>query len=565
MKYLDSKDHLGRNLLKDNFMRNFILFVLFGISVQLYGQVAPAKYLVTFKDKNNSPFSLSHPESFLSQRAIERRTKYNIAYDITDIPVNDTYIQGVIATGAKLIIRVKWINSILVSTDSQTILNAINNLSYVKSVNKINKRSEVYTDTDKFKNIEAPDIKSTLANNDATYGTAYNQINMVNGIPLHQSGFKGNGKVIAILDAGFTNVDTRAIFNTLRTNNQILGTYNFVDPAVSVYGSHAHGTLVLSVMGGNLPGVFLGTAPEASYWLLRTEDAGTEFLIEEYNWIAGAAFADSVGVDIINSSLGYTQFDNQIYDHIWTDLDGNTTPVTKGADLAAKKGILVVNSAGNSGSDSWKYIIAPADGDSVFAIGAVDANKIITSFSSYGFDWDSRIKPNIVAQGGNTVVANEFTDTVKTANGTSFSSPLIAGMMACLWQSMPNVSNKELIKAVEQSASKYTSPNRQYGHGIPDFLNAQLILALNTESPLINDFEIIPNPISSSAFIRWGLSNAFNAIELINLQGKILFSSAIETNATTYRIALDGFPNGIYFLSLSNEHERITKKLIKIN
>ena len=545
-------------------MRKFILFILIGFSFQALAQVTPSKYLVKFTNKANSTYNITNPESFLSQRAIDRRIKYGISVDFTDLPINSTYIQGVIATGAKLIIQVKWINAIIISTETATVLDAINNLSYVSGVERINKSTSNLKSKDKFFIEEESVLKSINA--DPVYGDAYNQINMVNGIPLHQNGFKGEGKVIAVLDAGFTNVDKRSIFNSLWTNNQILGSYNFVDPATSVYGFHTHGTLVLSVMGGYLPGVFLGTAPNAGYWLLRTEDTSTEFLIEEYNWIAGAAFADSVGADIINSSLGYSQFDNPIYNHVWTDLDGNTVAVTNAADLAAKKGMLIVNSAGNSGNDPWKYLIAPADGDSVFSIGAVDANKNITSFSSYGFDWDSRVKPNIVAQGGSTVLANANTDAIAVGNGTSFSSPLIAGMMACLWQSMPNASNMELIRAVEQSASKFNSPDKRYGYGIPNFVYAKLILGLSENLNLINDFIVAPNPVSKSTLIKWNQTiNSFDYIELLDLRGRVLLKQELNKNANFYQLSFDGFKNGIYLLQIGNQSTRLSKKIIKIN
>jgi serine protease AprX len=445
-------------------------------------------------------------------------------------------------------------------------LDEINNLAFVSNIGQINKK--ISTDKsnviDKFAIEEPTPFKAN--NSDPIYGNAFNQINMVNGIPLHESGFKGNGMVIAILDAGFLNVDQRAIFNSLWENNQILGSYDFVNPTSDVFGDHTHGTLVLSVMGGSLPDLFLGTAPEAGYWLLRTEDTNSEFLIEEYNWIAGAAFADSVGADIINSSVGYTQFDDATYNHTWTDIDGNTTEVTKAADLAAAKGILVVNSAGNSGNDAWKYLIAPADGDSVLAVGAVDANQIITAFSSYGFESDARIKPNIVAQGGNTVVANVSVDNITTSNGTSFSAPLIAGMMACLWQAIPNANNMEIIRAVEQSASRFSNPDNLYGYGIPDFSSAQLLLGLSDKINSENSLTVVPNPVLNSELILWDQSKYnFEWMELLDIQGRILIKEEINSYNNQYKLSLEGYNSGIYFLRFGNQNLIQTKKIIKID
>jgi len=545
-------------------MRKFIFIFFIWFAVQGFAQVAPTKYLVQFTDKDQSPYSVSQPEEFLSQRALDRRTKYGIEIDQLDIPIDQVYIQGIANTGAKLIIQVKWINAVIIETESTTVLDAINNLQYVSKVDPINKRLNSYKSGDKFKNEEFGGLKSSQA--DPVYGDAYNQINMVNGIPLHEAGFKGDGMVIAVLDAGFTNVNERTIFNSLRDNNQILGTYNFVNPSEDVFRDNTHGMSVLSIMGGSIPGIFLGTAPNASYWLLLTEETGSEFLIEEYNWMAGAAFADSVGADVINSSLGYTEFDDTIYDHPYSDLDGNTTPVTIAADLAAKKGILVVNSAGNSGNDSWKYIIAPADGDSVLAVGAVDPNGIITSFSSYGFEWDSRIKPNIAAQGGNVVLGSSSVDGITTGNGTSFSSPLIAGMMACLWQSRPNANNMELIHAVEQSASKYNNPDYLYGYGIPDFSSAQLLLNLSDNLFSGNSLEIIPNPVSSDAIIRWNQEKyKYDWLELLDMQGRVLFREDLNSAMSQYTLSLKSYKNGVYFLRLGNQKQVESKKIIKID
>lgn len=546
-------------------MRKIILFFIIGLSLQGFAQLAPNKYLVRFSDKNQSPYSLSQPEAFLSQRALDRRASQGIAVDVTDIPIDPAFIEDVVATGAKLIIQVKWNNAIIIETESTAVLEAINNLEYVLNVQQINKRiSNKKSIIDKFEVENSASYKARKS--DPVYGDAYNQINMVNGIPLHEDGYKGEGMVIAVLDAGFINTNIRTIFSSLWNNNQILGSYNFVNPSEDVFRYHSHGTLVLSVMGGSLPGTFLGTAPKANYWLLVTEESGSEFIIEEYNWIAGAAFADSVGADVITSSLGYYDFDNATYNHAWADLDGNTTPVTKAADLAASKGIIVVNSAGNEGDKTWKYLIAPADGDSVFTIGAVYANELITNFSSYGFEWDSRVKPNVVAQGGSTVLANYTADVLTTANGTSFSAPLVAGMMACLWQTHPDLNNMDIIRAVEQSASKYSNPDNRYGYGIPDFANAKLILGLSDLTNPQNSVKIAPNPVSNSTLIQWNQEDQnFEWLELIDLKGRILYRVRIENNEDQFRLSLEGYKSGIYFLRLGNQFQRLNKKIIKID
>ncbi len=545
-------------------MRRLIFIIFLGISIQAFSQIEGTKYLVKFTDKDQSPYSLSQPEDYLSQRAIDRRNRQGIAMDITDIPIDPVYIQGVVAIGVKLIIRVKWSNALIIETNSQEDLDAINNLSYVSKVVQVNDPLLKKKSVNKFALEETFPLKSSNAG--SIYGEAFNQIDMVNGISLHENGFKGDGMLIAILDAGFTNVDKRTIFSSLWLNDQILGTYDFVDPSTDVFSDHSHGTQVLSVMGGNLPDVFLGTAPEADFWLLRTEDDNSEFIIEEYNWIAGAAFADSVGADIISSSLGYYEFDDVSTSHVWADLDGNTIPVTQGADLAASKGILVVNSAGNEGNNAWKYIIAPSDADSALSIGAVYANGLITSFSSYGLESDSRVKPNIVAQGGSTVLADVYADDIQTNNGTSFSAPLIAGMMACLWQAKPNANNKELIDAVEQSSSKFSTPDNRYGYGIPDFSSAQLLLSVYDNHNSNNAFLVAPNPVSTVCYIQWNQSeNNFESLELIDIQGRIIYSELLNNQNGVFKLSLEGYNKGIYFLRLKNSNQAHIQKIIKID
>lgn len=543
-------------------MRQLIILLLVFSFAQAFAQVAPNKYLLRFTDKAHTAYELAKPEEFLTQRALERRSRFGIAVDSTDLPIDQNYVQGVKNTGAKLIIQVKWINALLIETESSEVLDAIRNLSYVVDIDTVNKRVSAFKSIDKFA-LEQKSSEFKSGQGDEVYGNAFNQIDMINGIALHEAGFKGKGIVIGVLDAGFINTDIRTIFKSLWDNNQILGSRNFVNPSEDVFRYNSHGTSVLSIMGGQLPGLYLGSAPEADYWLLLTEETGSEALIEEYNWIAGAAFADSVGVDIINSSLGYTEFDNPIYDHAYSDLDGNTTEVTKAADLAAAKGILVVNSAGNSGNDPWKYIIAPADGDSVLAVGAVGPDGIITTFSSYGFDWASQVKPNIVGQGGSTALTSISTDEIITGNGTSYSSPLIAGMMACLWQSKPFATNIELIHAVEESASRFSNPDYQYGHGIPDFFAAQLSIAVTEKPNLDYHIRIQPNPVSNRLHIQWD-QTSFNWLELLDMQGRILIKHELNNFETQVNLSLESYKNGIYFLRLSNEKQVITRKIIKI-
>ncbi|MCX6266493.1 MAG: S8 family serine peptidase, partial [Bacteroidetes bacterium] len=351
-------------------------------------QVAPQKYFIEFTDKANSPFSISRPIEFLTQRAIERRQRQGIAIIENDIPVNQEYINGVMQFAVQVLTRSKWFNGITIYCQNPLTIDSILQLPFVNRITKNKFIDDIYTSNsvDKFKLEEVsheviesslfPHIFGYFGNASSSYGPSYNQIHMLNGDSLHKLGYNGEGKVIAVLDAGFLRVDVLAAFDSLRANNQILGTRDFVVPGNDVYQENEHGMEVLSCMGANLPGLMIGTAPKAKFWLLRSEDVGSENLIEEYNWVSAAEFADSAGADIINSSLGYTIFDNASLSHQCEDMNGNTTPVTRGANLAFSKGMIVVSSAGNSGAGAWKCVSSPADGSCVLAIAAVDSNGI---------------------------------------------------------------------------------------------------------------------------------------------------------------------------------------------
>jgi len=498
-------------------MSALLLMVL--LSTILFSQVAPDKYWVRFTDRNNSPYSINNPGQFLSQKAINRRAAQGIPIVENDLPVNPEYVQTVINTGATLLNISKWFNSVTVYSTSPGVIAAINQLPFVLSVGKSNSeinQPEETTAKPFFENETYGEIpeggltKGPASGQSYNYGSAYNQIYMLNGIALHDLGYDGAGMTIAILDAGFLNANTIPAFSYLWNNNKILGYKDFVDPAnPNIFGSHSHGTSVLSTMGANLPGQFIGTAPQANYWLLRSEDGGSEYLIEELNWASAAEYADSVGADVINSSLGYTTFDNPLQNHTYQDMDGNTTPISICADMAVSKGMIVVNSAGNEGSSSWYYIGAPADGDSVFSIGAVNASGTYASFSSHGPTSDGQMKPDVVAQGSGTTIINASTGNVTTGSGTSFSSPITAGMVSCLWQAHPNRRNTQILEAIQQSASLANNPNYQLGYGIPNYLTAHNLLTL----PVTYNFSL-----TAKVF----LEGPFNGLTMITNLNNIL-------------------------------------------
>ncbi len=545
-------------------MRSIVSIVLLVMSSLAIAQVAPNYYAIEFTDKDNNAYSIENPEEFLSQRSMDRRANQGIGYDMTDLPITDSYVQQVAEIGVEVKRRVKWINTILVKTTDESLIDLVLDLPFVNSATKI--ADQIANPPLKPKNFfeieenwpqEKPNYSQNKSTSELDYGDDYDQINLINGIPLHDMGYQGQGMVIAVLDGGFIGADERIVFDSLWANNQILGSRDFASEENNAFSGSTHGTNVLSTMGANWPGQMIGTAPKADYWLIRTEYTDYENIIEEYNWLVGAAFADSVGADIINSSLGYTTYDDPAMDHTWDDLDGNTTIVTIGADLAAKKGILPVNSAGNEGSSSWQYISSPADGDSVFAIGATNIYGDIAGFSSRGYPLDPRIKPNICAVGSGTTVANAYSDFITTSNGTSFSSPTIAGMTACLWQANPGFTNQDIMNALQFSASQASDPDNVYGYGIPDYFAANSLVGISKRETNFELLSIFPNPVKDQLFMNKNMENV--TLTIFDINGIAVYQSIFSGD----QFAVGFLSRGIYMLKIETDSKSYTAKFIK--
>lgn len=534
-----------------------LLLLTFGYAFSCVGQ---GHYVITFVDKNNTPYSINNPQQFLTQKAIERRAKQNIPITISDLPVNITYVDAIKNKGAALVYTSKWLNALVAQFADTSSFVTIRNLPFVKSIALIKSSKQVANNkavADKF----APETAQII-----DYGSGTNQVKIMEGDFLHNLGFKGNGITIAVLDAGFTNAHLINAFNTLWSNNQIVGFKDFVAGDDSVFNESSHGTLVLSTIAANLDGVLVGTAPLANYYLLRTEDGASETLLEEYNWLAGAEFADSVGADIINSSLGYTEFDDASQNHTYSDMDGKTTIITKAANWAAEKGILVVNSAGNSGATPWKFIGAPADAEKIMSVGAIDNDGNYAVFSSQGPTFDGRIKPNVATVGRLAAVINQNNEQV-LSNGTSFSSPILAGMMACLWQAFPTKNYQQLKTAVEKSASQFTQPDNFLGYGIPNFRKAfELLSEINddTKNQIINVF---PQPFGNNFNITFYASvNQIIELQLIDNFGKIVLTQQQNVNQhsfETINVNTSSLAAGVYVLRIKSSSKTITKKIIK--
>ncbi len=542
----------------------FILALLF--IAPTFAQTFNNKYFVAFTDKDSSEYNLSNPEEFLSERAIERRARHNIPYRYNDLPVSSYYTDSLRQMGFHIYYATKWFNGAVVGIDSADFISSLDNLSFVKGYDLIYTTEFKATAKHAIKNEGMVDKEEKSS--EISYGPSITQIKFNKGDSLHNAGLTGEGMYIAVLDAGFYNVDTLAAFKRLWQENRILATRDFVNPELPFFDSHTHGMYVLSLMGGWLPGELVGSAPDATYILVHTEDGYSENRIEEYNWAAGAEFADSIGADIINSSLGYHSFDIPRHSYAYSDMDGNTAVITRAADIAASKGVLVVTSAGNEGNDPWKFITAPADADSVLTVGAADSLGFPAAFTSFGPTYDGRIKPNTTGMGVRDVVQSSFGGTSR-GNGTSFSSPLIAGMAAGLWQKYPNASNMEIIEAIEKSSSLYNNPDSMLGYGISNMAKAMAIASGIPEDNSFNEISIFPNPYTDSFTIETPIDILPYTIEIINLQGRMVAKESFSAPASPFlRKEFSEFSNlvsGVYILTLSNMKNTIQGKIIKIN
>lgn len=531
--------------------RIFLFFIFWNIVV--FGQTEDA--WVYFNDKPQAQYYLDNPLEMLSQRALDRRTAQNIALDFTDAPIHQPYIDDILDLGTiQVMAKSKWLNAIHVRGTFDDI-SELTDLAFVENVDFANKSLNSQS---KLQNPQIPLInqKNLDITEDFAYGNSANQIEIHNGHLLHQEGFTGNGKIIAVLDNGFIGVDTALPFERLHTENLILGGYDFVNQSTNFYTGGNHGTRVLSTIGGFQEDELIGTAPNAQFYLFITEDNTSETPLEESFWVEGAEMADSLGVDIINTSLGYNTFDNPNYNYTYNDMNGTTTFISRGVNMAYSKGIICVTSAGNAGNGSWQYITAPADAQGSFTVGAVNFEGNYGSFSSIGPTSDNRIKPDVMAQGVATVNANQ-SGTINTANGTSFSAPVMAGLVACLWEAFPDLTNEELIQYIRESAHLYDNPTAQMGYGIPNFYQAYQ--TLKTEDLQQNEFSLYPNPTSD--FLYFYTNDTLNGtIRLFDISGKFILEKSIENNSN---INVQHLQNGMYFYQISTENQTKTGKIIK--
>lgn len=546
--------------------RVFLICILIPIYAVSLSQTAPGKYWIKFTDKNNNPYSLDLPEEFLSDRAIQRRINQNIPLSFSDLPVSPAYIDSLEALGAYIYNKSKWFNAVTIDNPDEELLEIIGELPFVDQ-SSLKKTSRLFSDSKSYPYQE----KIAFFNNvPYEYGKSLVHIRIHNGHLLHQQGYTGEGMQIAVIDAGFYGVDVLPAFTDLWDTDRILGTRDFVDRTSDIYNEHTHGMAVLSLIGGNIPNQLVGSAPGADFWLLRSEDAHSEYeyLVEEDNWISAAEFADSVGIDIINTSLGYSEFEDPSQDHTYADMDGNTTRISVAADIAASKGMLVVISAGNQGDDPWGYIMAPADADSVLAVGAVDTSGIIAGFSSRGPSSDGRIKPDVCAVGSGNYY-QRYDGTIGVHGGTSFAAPLISGLAACLWQANPEATSMEIYSAIIQSAHMFLNPDTIYGYGIPDFNLANIICGNIKDSIRykLQSLNAFPNPFTDNVNIGFYSSiTGMSVISLYDVTGHKIketeYFISDNVNFVNWNDMSD-LPSGIYIVKIQSGDSFLIQKIVK--
>ena len=533
-------------------MKYLLIYVVFLYSNIILCQQEYA--WVYFKDKKNVEYLINNPELILTEYSILKKQTKGITIDYDDVPINQDYLEIIKGIDNILILaKSKWLNCIYVEADLD-LLYDLNDLSFVDNVLFANKSLNPNKNTNHENIDDYPLFDKTI-----DYGSTQNQIEMLNLDFLHDNEFTGNGINMAVIDAGFVNVNSMSSFSRLRDSDKILYTYDFVLNTENIYQyqGNSHGTKVLSTIAGFIQDEFVGTAPDASFYLFRTEDVSSETPVEESYWVEAVEVADSLGVDIINTSLGYKGYDNSDYSHTQLDLNGHTTFITRGANIASKKGILLVNSAGNSSTNG---IIAPADSQGVLSIGAVDSEGVYASFSSQGSDIQPSIKPDVVAQGYQSKVINIY-DQIVSNSGTSFSSPIMAGAIACFMQAYPRLSANEIMNLIRESSSQFNNPDYQLGYGIPNLHNAYELASNLT----LDNFIVYPNPVINYLNIisQWNISNYH--IDIFDINGKLIYSNYF-TNPRPI-INTDLFSKGIYLMKISytidGEYKSILKKIIK--
>jgi len=549
-------------------MKHFSLLWLFlGLSVALFAQ-SPTCYRIYLSDKNNTPYSIDNPSEFLSQRAIDKRARFNIPITEQDLPVNPQYKQQILALHAEIqpLAVSKWMNTFTIYCPDSTVLPQILNLPFVDSMEAVG--NYVLYDAPVYQHPENPIPmvhSSSIPTKDAIdYGEGLAQIALFNGVPLHEEGFHGEGMLIAVIDGGFFGIENTNFYQDLVNSGRFYDHYslmpNFVDTLTSGW-DEVHGTVVTSAMAANTNGELVGTAPGASYALIHTEWVGSEEIIEEDFWANGAEIADSLGADVINSSLGYRMFpDFPQNDITYENMDGVHSIASRCATILGQKGVIVCVAAGNDGNSEFYHISRPGDAFDFPCVGACTSDSIIASFSSRGYSYDGRVKPDIISQGVETACYNPF-NMLEFSNGTSLATPVAAGMCACLWQAMPCYTSTQIMQMIRESGHLYNNPNPEFGYGIPNFYQIYAShVGIHDYKPLT--LSIYPNPVTDKLNILNPDGN-IQTVTLYNASGQLVLQTAVP-HSPILEINVANLSNGFYIGTATlNNNQTATFKFVK--
>lgn len=545
-------------------------FVLCGVIMMsaflVNAQTPQYAYRIGFKDKQGAP-DLSNPLSLFSQRALDRRNAQGISLDSTDRPVSPVYVNDIFTTiSGKLHVTSRWLNQIVVLVTDTSNIAAVRSKPFVAYAEYVG-----YFGSGLYKQISEGDTgkMQKTTGSSAYYGTAYDQTKLVNGDYLHDRGYKGKGKLIAVMDEGFAGVNTGPVFDSLMKSGRLADTRNFVYNNNDVFTSFNHGTGCLSTIAGNIPGTYVGSAPEADIALYVTEYAYGDMPIEMDNMLAAAERADSVGADVISASVGYNTFSSPFKSLVYADIDGKTTVAAKAANMATKKGILFVITAGNEGGGGWNYVLTPGDADSAITIGGATLNRSAVSSSGNGPNAAGRVKPDVCMLGSNVSVM--FTSTTPSyLGGTSYATPQLAGWAACLIQATStNATPYRIRTAIIKSGHLYATPGPQMGYGVPDFGMAHNLLNVNDtpkeELTSVNWVMATPNPTKDVVTVRLLMQQTGNAtISLIDANGRLVSKNQYSFNAGKQSIQLNMPASaGMYLLKVNANDKQKTIRLVK--
>ncbi|MDR1611063.1 MAG: S8 family serine peptidase [Candidatus Symbiothrix sp.] len=543
--------------------QTIFIFLLFYASFSGYSQET-FMYRLILKDKGNPPFSIEQPEMFLSDKSIQRRTKQGFVTDSVDLPIDPSYFQAIANTGAEIRTFSKWAKTVVVHIPDLSLIPQLKNLSFVDTLYCVWKGSISPSFT---RDLESSDNQplgipafAGMTGSNNSYGAGYTQISLNNGHLLHDAGFRGQGMTIAVIDGGFVNADLIDFFDSQRIkdvknfNHEI---NDFLREGID------HGTKVLSCMLSDKQGEMVGTAPEADYYLLRTEIDSEEYPVEEDYWIAALEYADSIGADIATSSLGYANFDDTSMNHTHNQLDGKSVPISIAAGLAASRGILLFNSAGNERDDPWIKIMFPADAENMLAIGAINRDSVCSYFSSAGYTADRRVKPDLMAMGtSNAIIGSN--GQILSGNGTSYATPVLAGLSACLWQALPALTTFEMIELLRETANAFSRPDSLMGYGIADVYKAYVqsktgLKPVETE----NTFFFFVDSRENRLYLNFShlQDNSKSVLNIYSSVGmKLLSVSKLSSS-----IDISSLPKGVYIAHLqTGDRPACVRKFIKM-